>query len=76
MTDLEKDRIPEDLLTLLFGNVLQGGITEVPWEDVPKLTAKLEQAGFTVRGEFLSDKFGEKKPVISVELKIKVKGIR
>lgn len=74
MTDLQKGSIPEDLVRLLFSNALEGGVTEVAWEDAPKLMAKLEAAGLTVRGEmFECEDFGRFRPVISVELKIKIK---
>lgn len=70
-----ESKVDPELVTILFGSAIENGVTEVTWEDLPKLVGKLEQAGFTVRGEMVTSDF-DKLPVISVELKIRVKGIR
>lgn len=66
------DREREELVAILFGRALSGQM-EVDWQDVPKLAARLERAGFTVRGDKLKDDFGRGPHVLSVELKIPVK---
>jgi hypothetical protein len=66
----------EKIITILFGNALAGNVREIQWEEAPKLMARLEKAGLTIRGEMLEKEFGEKEPVISVEVKIRVRGIR
>lgn len=65
-------RVDPELITILFGGVIENGLTEVTWEDLPKLAAALTRAGLTVRGEYVETDF-RKEPVLSVELKIRVK---
>jgi hypothetical protein len=68
LSDKERD----ELVAMIFGQALAGTMS-VPWEDVPKFTARLERAGFVVRGEYINtDDYGRAKPVISVGLKIPV----
>lgn len=63
-----------DLMGILFGSALESGLKEISWQDAPRLMARLERAGFVVRGEMLDrGDFGRKVPVISVELKINIK---
>lgn len=69
MSDLsEKER--DNLIAMLFGSALSS--REVDWEEAPTLMAKLERAGFVVRGDYSSDDY-RKTPVISVELKLRVR---
>lgn len=71
-----ESKVDPELVTILFGSAIENGVTEVTWEDLPKLVGKLEAAGFTVRGEIVQGSNYDQFSAISVELKIKVKGIR
>lgn len=70
------DPLLQDLIRILFGNALEGGVTEVSWEELPTLMAKLERAGFEVRGGLKDDGMGNHRPVVAVTLHIKVRGLR
>lgn len=72
------DRERDDLYKILFAGALEGGVREISWEDMPKVTAALTRAGLVVRGEFQDNgDFGRNDvAVISVEFKLRVKDIR
>lgn len=67
----------EEIMALLFGNVIEHGVISVEWKDLPRITAAFERAGLLVKGDMQEmGNFGEVRPVISVEFKLVVRDVR